>query len=227
MTFPPDDEYGELLRRTLRAEADSVVPSPDGLEIIRRRIDHRGLRGLRGLLWWRIGAAAAGAVLTAGAVVALVPDLREQVGQQTGILDVRNEHKDEPTTSSVSRPPNVAPSLPEVVVPIAPSPSRARPAPSPTHKAGVTTRPSPSPSDPCVAPASEPGVIEPDTPLPPTCSPTSVTQPPTVTPTASTRPPTTRPTTARPTTAAPTATTQAPTPTETFTPNSATESPAS
>jgi len=65
MTFPPDDEYGELLRRALRAEADSVVPSPDGLEIIRGRIDQRGLRGLRHMLWWRVGAAAAGAVLVA------------------------------------------------------------------------------------------------------------------------------------------------------------------
>jgi hypothetical protein len=32
------DEYGELLRRALRAEADSVMPSPDGLERIRERI---------------------------------------------------------------------------------------------------------------------------------------------------------------------------------------------
>lgn len=85
MTFPPDDEYGELLRRALRAEADSVVPSPDGLEIIRGRIEQRGLRGLRHLLWRRVGAAAAGAVLVAGAVVMIVPGLRDQVAQSTGI----------------------------------------------------------------------------------------------------------------------------------------------
>ena len=43
MTLPPDDELGELLRRALHAEADSVEPSSDGLEIIRTRIDEFGV----------------------------------------------------------------------------------------------------------------------------------------------------------------------------------------
>ncbi|OPG14708.1 hypothetical protein [Microbispora sp. GKU 823] len=158
MTFPPDDEYGELLRRALRAEADSVVPSPEGLEIIRGRIEQRGLRGLRNMLWWRVGAAAAGAVLVAGAVVMVVPGLRDQVAQSTGIAPAGDEREDERDTSSVSRPPNLAPSRPAVIVPVTPSPSRGRPAPSPTHRVGATTRPSPSPSDPCVTPTPQPGV---------------------------------------------------------------------
>lgn len=189
MTFPPDDEYGELLRRALRAEADSVVPSPDGLEIIRGRIDQRGLRGLRHMLWWRVGAAAAGAVLVAGAVVMVVPDLRDQVAQSTGIAPAGDEREDKGDTSSVTRPPHSAPSQPVVIVPVTPSPSRQRPSPSPTRKTGATTRPSPSPSDPCVTSTPQPGVIEPDAALPPTCSPASVTQqPPVVTPSASRRP---------------------------------------
>ncbi|GAB3161267.1 hypothetical protein [Microbispora hainanensis] len=190
MTFPPDDEYGELLRRALRAEADSVVPSPDGLEIIRGRIDQRGLRGLRHLLWRRVGAAAAGAVLVAGAVVMIVPGLRDQVAQSTGISNAGDEREDNRDTSSVTRPPNPAePSRPVVIVPVTPSPSRERPSPTPTPKTGATTRPSPSPSDPCVTPTLQPGVIEPDTALPPTCSPPSVTQEtPVVRPSASRHP---------------------------------------
>ncbi|MCW2883764.1 MAG: hypothetical protein QOE54_724 [Streptosporangiaceae bacterium] len=37
----PFDEYGEILRRALHAEADSVMPAPDGLERIRERIGDR------------------------------------------------------------------------------------------------------------------------------------------------------------------------------------------
>ncbi|MEU7693021.1 hypothetical protein OHB01_22160 [Microbispora hainanensis] len=218
MTFPPDDEYGELLRRALRAEADSVVPSPDGLEIIRGRIEQRGLRGLRHLLWRRVGAAAAGAVLVAGAVVMIVPGLRDQVAQSTGISNAGDEREDNRDTSSVIRPPNPAePSRPVVIVPVTPSPSRERPSPTPTPKTEATTRPSPSPSDPCVTPTPEAGVIEPDTALPPTCSPTSVTQEtPVTTPSASRRP-----SSPPRTTSAPPVTPSTPPPAEAATPEAA------
>ena len=53
MTESPD-EYGDLLRRVLRAEADSVVPSAEGLQIIRTRVEQRGSRGI---FWWRAAAA--------------------------------------------------------------------------------------------------------------------------------------------------------------------------
>ncbi|TMR10831.1 hypothetical protein ETD86_37850, partial [Nonomuraea turkmeniaca] len=82
MTHPPD-EHGDFLRRALRAEADAVVPSPDGLEIIRARIERRGVRNL---FWWRAGAAAASAVLVAGAIVMAVPELRTQI--TNGPVDV-------------------------------------------------------------------------------------------------------------------------------------------
>lgn len=206
MTFPPDDEYGELLRRALRAEADSVVPSPDGLEIIRRRIDQRGMRRLRNMLWWRVGAAAAGAMLVAGAVVMVVPGLRDQVAQSTGISPLAgDEHETTQDTSSMTRPPVQQPSRPVVIVPVTPSPTRARPSPSPTLRTGATSRPSPSPSpsDPCVTPTPQPGVVEPDGIMPPTCEPTPVTHSPVVTPTRSARP-RPRPSRPAPTTAVPT-----------------------
>src|SRR5690606_19029395 len=38
MTTDPYDEHGEILRRALQAEAESVIPSDDGLERIRARI---------------------------------------------------------------------------------------------------------------------------------------------------------------------------------------------
>ncbi|MGI8335352.1 hypothetical protein ACRYCC_35845 [Actinomadura scrupuli] len=37
----PFEEHGEILRRALHAEADSVMPAPDGLERIRERIADR------------------------------------------------------------------------------------------------------------------------------------------------------------------------------------------
>ncbi|MCP9971348.1 hypothetical protein LUX57_44700 [Actinomadura madurae] len=45
MTTDPHDEHGEILRRALHAEADSVNPAGDGLERIRARIaDGQGRR---------------------------------------------------------------------------------------------------------------------------------------------------------------------------------------
>ncbi|TDD66855.1 hypothetical protein E1298_39925, partial [Actinomadura rubrisoli] len=44
MTTGPHDEHGEILRRALQAEADSVTPADDGLERIRARITDGGGR---------------------------------------------------------------------------------------------------------------------------------------------------------------------------------------
>lgn len=40
----PDDEYGEIIRRALHAEADAVMPGGDGLDRIRTRITEREVR---------------------------------------------------------------------------------------------------------------------------------------------------------------------------------------
>jgi hypothetical protein len=44
MTSDHHDEHGEILRRALHAEAEKIVPSPDGLERIRAGIDSRRQR---------------------------------------------------------------------------------------------------------------------------------------------------------------------------------------
>jgi hypothetical protein len=145
MTQPPD-EYGDLLRRALRAEADAVVPSPEGLEIIRGRIERRGVRNL---FWWRAGAAAVSAVLVAGAIVMAVPELRSQVIDPVPAVPAGNESSEVPSNSSTTRsqqPPSRDPapeqSRPVVVVP----PSSEPATPRSTRKADSTSKPSPSPT---------------------------------------------------------------------------------
>ncbi|GLW97906.1 hypothetical protein [Microtetraspora sp. NBRC 16547] len=175
MTFPTDDEHGEFLRRAMRAEADSVVPSPEGLDIIRRRIDERGARGLRGLFWWRVGASVAGAALVASTVVMLIPDLRTQVMHST----VSNTGDDSrlTDTSSVQRPQNHIPA-PAVTNP----PPRGQVSSVETPRASnPPAKPSPSPSDPCATPAMPDKVIEPDAAGSPMC-PTAETPTPSASP---------------------------------------------
>jgi hypothetical protein len=158
MSFTSDDEYGDLLRRAMRAEADSVVPSPEGLDIIRDRIERRGLRGL---FWWRVGASIAGAVLVAGTVVMLVPGLRTQVVESTGTSQTTAEGTELPDTSSIKRPPATT-SRPLVSA-----------SASPTVK-----------SDPCASAEPSPEIIEPEPSTSDPCE-TRVTSTPTPTPSAS------------------------------------------
>ncbi|MER6173909.1 hypothetical protein [Streptosporangium sp. NPDC001681] len=171
MTDSPD-EYGELLRRALSAEANSVVPSPDGLEIIRARIERRGLRWLT---WWRTGASVAGALLVAATIVMVVPQFREQVIPQvsTGTVNF-TESTPPPDGSATSRPP--APSqpssgptqLPAVgkseagngTLPPTPTPSRSTtPSTRPTSRATpAPSTPRPTPTPTCPTPLDEPPV---------------------------------------------------------------------
>nr|WP_062340129.1 hypothetical protein [Herbidospora sakaeratensis] len=164
MTIPPD-EHGDLLRRVMRAEADSVVPSPDGLEIIRHRIDNRGLRGL---LWWRIGASVAAAALVAGIVVVTVPEIRENVGvdfvgnepetEQTPAGELPSAGstaqppptQDQPGISITTQNPTRAPESTAPATSAAPSQPAAAPPPEPSSDPCVTPEPTPAP-DPAVA----------------------------------------------------------------------------
>ncbi|MEZ0072188.1 hypothetical protein [Planotetraspora sp. GP83] len=214
MTFPPDDEYGELLRRAMRAEADSVVPSPEGLNIIRGRIERRGLRGL---FWWRVGASVAGAVLVAGTVIMLVPGLRTQVGQSAGIFQVDNDHG-LPDTSFTQRPP--ATPAPSLLI-TTNGTARGQAPPAPTHKAGSTSKPAPSSTpNPCASPDATTGVVEPDSTASPSCPPSETPPPPAPTPSTATTPPPAP-------TPSPTPTpTPTPSPTDAVTVNSASETPA-
>ncbi|MFC4112942.1 hypothetical protein [Nonomuraea zeae] len=155
MTQPPD-EYGDLLRRALRAEADAVVPSPEGLEIIRARIDRRGVRNL---FWWRAGAAAASAILVAGTIVMAVPQLRSQITNEPA-YQVNDETSEVPSNSSTTRSQQPPPKQPSAEPPpvVIPDVSRT-PSPRPTKKAESTSRPSQSPSPrattECPTPAAE------------------------------------------------------------------------
>ncbi|MEU4542931.1 hypothetical protein [Nonomuraea dietziae] len=153
MTLPPD-EHGDILRRVLRAEADAVVPSPEGLEIIRARIERRGLRGL---FWLRAGAAAGGAILVAGTIVMVVPELRQRVMNVEFIDPVEHTTKLPPDKSATSRPPTSPPpaerSRPAVPPPIPNiSPSRQT---SQTHAPGRKATPTPSPT-PCASESTQP-----------------------------------------------------------------------
>ncbi|GII55005.1 hypothetical protein Pth03_33940 [Planotetraspora thailandica] len=185
MTFP-DDEFEELLRTAMRAEADSIVPSPEGLNIIRGRIERRGLRGT---FWWRIGVSVAGAVLVAGTVIMLVPDLRDQVSQSTGISQAGADGTELPDVSSTGRPPAGT-----VPTPIVNSGGSMHPeqTPTPTHKATPSVKPSPrtspcpthttghAPASPSCAPVSQvppPPVVTPTTVTPPDPSPTPTPSP--------------------------------------------------
>ncbi|MFF5211898.1 hypothetical protein [Streptosporangium sp. NPDC000396] len=180
MTESPD-EYGELLRRALSAEANSVVPSPDGLEIIRARIERRGLRGL---VWWRAGASVAGAVLVAATVVMMVPQFREQVIQQVNSGEVNYTKSTPPDLSATSRPPvddgEQAPIVPRPET-SAPLPTQSKPAtpsekptPKPTATPTPTAKPTPSPTCP-TAPGEE-TTVEPEE-NPKDCKPRSTPTP--------------------------------------------------
>jgi hypothetical protein len=161
MTQPPD-EYGDLLRRALRAEADAVVPSPEGLEIIRGRIERRSARNL---FWWRAGAAAFSAVLVAGVIVMTVPSLRSQIIEQVPAAPIDVETSEEvPSNSSTTRaqqppPQKPTPDQPKAVIPGTPTKS---PTPHATRKAESTSRPSPS-MTPSPTPTECPSVLEEDT----------------------------------------------------------------
>ncbi|MBO3750322.1 hypothetical protein J5X84_29935 [Streptosporangiaceae bacterium NEAU-GS5] len=186
MTFTSDDEYGGLLRRALRAEADSIVPSPEGLDIIRGRIERRGIRGL---LWWRIGAAAAGAVLVAGTVVMVVPELRKSVIDQVTTVPADNG------TSIGDASGTSRPAPPIKITTAGPSQTPTGDAPRVVPTAGGTQRPSPksSPVDPTKDPCATPTVVEPqddgDDSCPPTATPSGrPSSPPAQTPSVSPSP---------------------------------------
>ncbi|GII27131.1 hypothetical protein [Planotetraspora mira] len=182
MTFP-DDDFEELLRASMRAEADSIVPSPEGLNIIRGRIEKRGLRGT---FWWRAGVSVAGAVLVAGTVVMLVPDLRTQVSQSTGISVAGADGSELPDTSSTGRPP--AGTVPTPVISPSGTP-HSQVTPTPSHKPTTSMRPSPPKATVCAT--HPPGKIPPSPSCPPekeTPSPPVPTPTPTPTPTPSVTP---------------------------------------
>ncbi|GAA2358046.1 hypothetical protein [Nonomuraea africana] len=154
MTLPPD-EHGDILRRVLRAEADAVVPSPEGLEIIRARIERRGLRGL---FWLRAGAAAAGAVLVAGTIVMVVPELRNRVMDVQPVTPIDDTSSLLPDKSATSRPPTSPPPTEQQTRPAVPPPPVSVPPTKETSETHAPTRkakPTPTPT-PCASESAQP-----------------------------------------------------------------------
>ncbi|GHC96826.1 hypothetical protein GCM10007079_49760 [Nocardiopsis terrae] len=82
MSSPNDrneTEFEDQLRQILRAEADEVAPSGEGLHLIRERTERqRGAAWFR-LPWLRPAAAVAAATLIAASVVIANPQVRDQV----------------------------------------------------------------------------------------------------------------------------------------------------
>lgn len=189
MTYP-FDEYGDRLRRALHAEADAVMPAPDGLDRIRTGIDNR--RGLRwaGLPWFRpltaVGAALAAATIAIAAPPVITniiasPAGHEQPGDGQG-LPARPSGQFPGSASTPDASPtggepslSASPTVTSVTSPTAttscrrpgagsPEPSSADPSSQPT--------PDPRPSDRCdetpsPAPSSNPrppGSVEPTPP---------------------------------------------------------------
>jgi hypothetical protein len=77
----PHEEYGEILRRALHAEAETVVPAADGLDRIRARISERPVSRFGWSLGWswftaswaRPAMAGAAALIMAAVVVSAQP----------------------------------------------------------------------------------------------------------------------------------------------------------
>ncbi|GII89965.1 hypothetical protein [Sinosporangium siamense] len=142
MTQAPD-EHGAILRHALRAEAEAVVPSPEALEIIRARIERRGSWGL---FWWRTGASIAGAVLVAGAVVMVVPGLRQQVTPEDRRITEVNHGTRGPEASGTSRP------VPQQPPPHNPPEQAVVPVPVPPRPTSATVPSEPAPRQPSASP---------------------------------------------------------------------------
>ncbi|MFD0899843.1 hypothetical protein [Actinomadura sediminis] len=207
MTTDPHDEHGEVLRRALHAEAESVIPSDDGLDRIRARIAAESGRrhgflgrfaparfGAGGLTvgWARPVLAVAAAVAIAGFGVTAGPQTIDLIQHTvTGGGPSGGGGGDSDGDRTGANPPPVAPGDP------------SSPAP--------TTSATPSTSEDAGAPSSSPGLSScviprggaAATPGTPTPSTTPTPGAPSGTPCPGGRTPTTSPTDPAPTTPPP------------------------
>jgi hypothetical protein len=199
----PLDEYGELLRRALHAEADSVMPAPDGLERIRERIGGHGRLvpgGVDGRSWrlgwswltesWTRPLLAAGA---AGFVALMAVSAPPAIHGFTSAGDRGPAQHDKPRPSgSLGRTqdgrqnqpnPGVQPS-PHVTVAVTPTPSAVTGTPTCAVTSPTAGAPTPSAR---VTPQVTPGrsvSASPTCPAPPvTATPTPVPSTPVISPT--------------------------------------------
>ncbi len=151
MTSPSDnryEEHGDLLRRALHAEADSIMPAPDGLERIRSKIGERERRF--GWTWftasWVRPAAAAGFALGLTFVAVSAPPAIQQItsaGDQSSAPHQTSQQASH--QSEIGSPASSS-------YPVQPAPP-PRPSASQSPSASATST-CPSPAQPASTPAA-------------------------------------------------------------------------
>ncbi|RFS85602.1 hypothetical protein D0T12_11330 [Actinomadura spongiicola] len=202
MTTDPDDEHGEILRRALHAEAETVTPVGDGLERIRARIaDGHGRRfglGRFGLArygvnfdrltvnWARPVLAVAAAMVIAGLGVTAPQtiDLIQQSVGSNGPADEGRDAAEGEHASTEGDPQFPAPPSPGISGADAPSASQT---PSSTASPGMSACriPPVGTPTPAATPGTQSAVAPPVTPCPsrsPSQTPTTSPSPTTPTP---------------------------------------------
>ncbi|MFG2086737.1 MULTISPECIES: hypothetical protein [unclassified Spirillospora] len=200
MTTDPHDEHGEILRRALNAEADSVNPAGDGLERIRARIaDGSGRRFGLGRFaparfgfdrftvnWARPVLAVAAAVAVAGLGVT-APQTIDLIQQSVGSNGPSGEGKNNTSgdhAGAQGNPQFPGPASPGGTATDAPSSSQTpTSAASPGLSACSIPRP-PTPPTVTASPGAEPAATPSVTPCPdstPSQQPTTTPSPPTST----------------------------------------------
>ncbi|WP_052809777.1 hypothetical protein [Streptomonospora alba] len=113
MTEPPHDPIEERLRAILRAEADSVDPSPEALNAIRSRTQRTSWATvLLNASWLRPSLAVGAAALIVGSVLLGTPQVRDQILPQsltTPASESGTSPRDDPSGDGA---PSEAPSTP-------------------------------------------------------------------------------------------------------------------
>ncbi|TDD76514.1 hypothetical protein E1293_27155 [Actinomadura darangshiensis] len=194
MTTDPHDEHGEILRRALHAEADSVNPAGDGLERIRARIaDGHGRRFGLGRFgparfgfdrftvnWARPVLAVAAAVLVAalGVTAPKTMNLIQQSVGNNSPSDHGANNDDGDRTGAGGDPEFPAPASPGGSASGAPSTSQT---PSTSSSPGISACSIPPPGGPTIA--ASPGASATPTPATSPCPSDSPTPPASSTPT--------------------------------------------
>jgi len=191
MTTDPHEEHGEVLRRALNAEADTVIPSVDGLDQIRARIEQRRQRRF-GWAWFTAGWARP--ILAVGAAVAIAGvgvsapqtfNLISPAGNKGPSADQHHQPGDGSVEGQQGRPDGTQPGSPPGSSPsgsVSPSqsPVTISSSPSPSCTAAPAKHDGGSPSKTTTAPS--PGATVPGTAGQPCPTPSTPTTPPTTPP---------------------------------------------
>ncbi|TDC49458.1 hypothetical protein E1281_23280 [Actinomadura sp. KC345] len=194
MTTDPHDEHGEILRRALNAEADSVNPAGDGLERIRARIaDGSGRRFGLGRFgpagfgfdrftvnWARpvLAVAAAVAVAGLGVTAPQTIDLIQQSVGANGSQGGGHDHAVGGHTATQGDPGSPGPTAPGGSASGSPSTAETPNAGSPPGTASCGVQPPPESPTIAASPGSKSAA-----PTPEPCPSGTASQAPTTTPT--------------------------------------------